>query len=291
MYTVIKDRELCRKLVMFMARHLLQGDIKKFQNTIYSYYKKHQRDFVWRRTRNPYRILVSEIMLQQTQTQRVEKKFPEFIKMFPNFQALAAMPFGDVLRAWQGMGYNRRALALHAIAKRVVGEYGGHVPCDLALLKTLPGIGPNTAGAIVAFAFNKPVVFIETNIRSVFIHFFFRDKKNVRDDVLLPLVEQALDREQPREWYCALMDYGAMLKQAVVNPSRTSAHYTKQSQFEGSNRQVRGGILKLLSAYKHMESRSIAKILKEPLARVDNNLAQLQKEGFIKKKKVYYALV
>jgi len=163
----------------------------------------------WRETSDPYRILVSEIMLQQTQVQRVETKYKEFIAAFPAFPSLARAPLREVLRVWQGMGYNRRAIALRKIAQRVVAEYDGGLPDSVATLRTFPGIGAATAGAIVAFAFNKPTVFLETNSRRVFLHVFFAGRQRVKDSDILPLVETTLDREKPRQWYYALMDYGA----------------------------------------------------------------------------------
>ena len=146
--------------------------IRKFRSIIYGYYRKHRRDFPWRRTTDPYHILVSEIMLQQTQVGRVAEKFPEFIGAFPSIRDLARAPLGRVLTVWQGMGYNRRARYLHDLAKRVTAEHGGSVPDDPGALVKLPGIGKATAASIGAFAFNRPTLFIETNIRAVFIPFF-----------------------------------------------------------------------------------------------------------------------
>ncbi|MDD2473486.1 MAG: A/G-specific adenine glycosylase, partial [Methanoculleus sp.] len=160
-----------------------------FQDLILSHYRAHGRDLPWRQTTDPYRILVSEIMLQQTQVERVAVKYPEFIEQFPNFESLARAPKSEVLRVWQGMGYNRRAIALQKAAERVVEENGGRLPADVEALAALPGIGKATASAIVAYAFNMPVVYIETNIRRIFIHFFFQGREGVRDDAILPLVE------------------------------------------------------------------------------------------------------
>lgn len=222
--------------------------LQQFKKIIWDYYHEHRRVFAWRETTDPYAIVVSEIMLQQTQTDRVAKKFPEFLKTFPTFKDLAQAPLADVLRAWQGLGYNRRAIALQKIAVRVLSEFGGHLPNNPEMLETFPGIGPNTAGSVCAFAFNEPTFFIETNIRAVFLHHFFPKSKEVHDRQLLPLIEQTLDRHNPREWYYALMDYGVQLKKLHKNPSRRSAHHTTQSKFVGSDRQVRGAILRLLLA-------------------------------------------
>jgi A/G-specific adenine glycosylase len=200
----------------------------------------------WREDPNPYWVVVSEVMLQQTQITRVMEKFPEFVGKFKDFLMLAQASPAEVITAWQGLGYNRRALNLHKSAKMVIEEYGGELPSDPAELIKLPGIGPGTAGSIAAFAFDAPVVFIETNIRRVFIHHFFEDREGVDDKELLPLVEDALDRESPREWYYALMDYGTHLAKTVPNPNRRSKHHTIQSTFEGSDRQIRGAILRAL---------------------------------------------
>ncbi len=220
-------------------------------------------------------------MLQQTQVERVAVKYPEFIEQFPNFESLARAPKSEVLRVWQGMGYNRRAIALQKAAERVVEENGGRLPADVEALAALPGIGKATASAIVAYAFNMPVVYIETNIRRIFIHFFFQGREGVRDDAILPLVEQALYRENPGEWYSALMDYGTILKKRTANPNRRSASYTRQSRFEGSDRQVRGRILALvLDEGAVTEEQVILRVCENP-GRVRKILGDLAREGFV----------
>src|ERR1700690_4312355 len=219
---------------------LTPSAIFSFRKKIYGYYDQHGRDLPWRKTLNPYRVLVSEIMLQQTQVERVLEKYKEFLDAFPDFEALAHAPLPILLGIWQGMGYNRRALALKALAQKVVAEHRGKLPREPEKLIALPSIGPYTAGAIAAFAFNKSVVFMDTNIRRVYIHEFFHDRDDIHDDEILPLLEQTGDAGNPRKWYNALMDFGAMLKKENTHPNRKSAHYTKQSPFENSNRQVRG---------------------------------------------------
>jgi A/G-specific adenine glycosylase len=220
-------------------------------------------------------------MLQQTQVERVTTKFPEFIHAFPDFAALAAAPLGNVLTVWQGMGYNRRAIALQKCAIRVMNEYEGILPPDVAILATFPGIGRATASSIAAFAFNMPVVFIETNIRRVFIHFFFTGTDTVSDADLLPLVEKALYRNNPRLWYWALMDLGSALKKTVANPNRRSVHYTKQSPFEGSDRKIRGALLKIVLKYQFLEEEEIIDRVAEDPHRVRRILSVLEAEGFI----------
>jgi A/G-specific adenine glycosylase len=218
------------------ARHLMPATVRAFRKLIYDFYREHGRAFPWRATHNPYHILVSEIMLQQTQTERVTDKYESFVNSFPDFSCLARTPLREILGAWQGLGYNRRAIALKEIAQRVIRDFQGNLPPSLEGLMSLPGIGRATAAAISTFAFNKPAVFLETNIRRVFIHHFFRNEDKVNDNEILPLVKQTLDTSNPRRWYHALMDYGVMLKKRHQNPNRKSAHYHKQGPFEGSNR-------------------------------------------------------
>lgn len=223
-------------------------------------------------------------MLQQTQVDRVIQKYKEFIKAFPNFSSLAKASFRDVLVVWQGMGYNRRALYLKQIAEKVVNDFGRKIPKIPDKLVELSGIGRHTASSICAFAYNLPVVFIETNIRAVFIHEFFKDKTGVKDSEIMPFVEQTLDRQNPRKWYNALMDYGMMTKSQYGNPSRRSAHYTKQSKFEGSNRQIRGKILKLLTM-RPLNKNEIQKKIEVRQTIITKNLIRLATEGFIKETK------
>ncbi len=219
---------------------------QRFRRLIYHHYETLGRDFPWRNTDNPYHILVSEIMLQQTQTQRVTEKYERFTASFPDFESLARAPLHDVLTAWQGLGYNRRALNLQKCARTIVEEHDGMLPQNPDELALLPGIGKATAASIATFAFNKPVVFLETNIRTVFIFFFFRDREMVEDSDLIETGGKMLDRAHPARWYNALMDYGVMLKKRHTNPGRKSARYRKQSSFSGSRRQLRGKIIAAL---------------------------------------------
>jgi A/G-specific adenine glycosylase len=226
---------------------LTKVGIAEFQRYVYDIYYYYRRVFPWRETTEPYNIVVSEIMLQQTQVQRVHTFYTSFTQAFPHFGELAQASLRDVLTAWTGLGYNRRAVSLHKIAEIVANQYQGQLPDTVTALQQLPGIGPHTAGSIAAFAFNKPSIFIETNIRTVFLHLFFRDQTLVPDSLLLPLVEQTVDHHNPRHWYYALMDYGTLLKQTVPNPNRKSKHYAIQSKFIGSDRRVRGAIVRHLT--------------------------------------------
>ncbi len=263
---------------------LTPAQVRTFRKKIYDYYRAQGRNLPWRKTRNPYRILISEVMLQQTQVERVLEKYAQFLAAFPAFPSLARAPLQKLLTVWQGMGYNRRALALKALAQKVVNEYHGKLPSDPENLLALPGIGEYTAGAVLAFAFNEPVVFMDTNIRRVFIHVFFHERENISDEDILPLVQQTIDASDPRKWYNALMDYGAMLKKKHGNPNRRSAHYARQGPFENSNRQVRGMILKTLVKEAPLTAARIVKMIGMETERVQKNLVQLEREGFIKKK-------
>lgn len=265
-------------------------DPEVFREIIYSYYESHGRILPWRLTRDPYHIFVSEIMLQQTQVERVAAKYEAFIDLFPDFYALAAAPLDMVLRAWQGLGYNRRALALKKAASVIVGDYSGALPASIEALAGLPGIGAATAASIAAFAFDVPVAFIETNVRTVFIHFFFQGREAVSDREIMPAVEQTLDREDPRTWYYALMDYGTMLKKEGQKAHRRSTGYRRQSPFRGSLRQVRGAVVRLLSEGPPLTRSALAAATGAPGERIEQALADLEKEGFIRESEGTYTI-
>jgi len=256
-------------------------NIVGFKAEIYEYFYEAGRQFIWREKPTPYYVFISEVMLQQTQTARVSIKFEEFVAIFPTFEMLAMAPFEQVLMAWKGLGYNRRALYLQQAAQRVVSEFGSQLPDDPKILQTFPGIGAATAASIVAFAFNKPTVFIETNIRTVFLYFFLRGKMEVKDSEIFPLVEKTVDTENPRLWYYALTDYGVMLKKKYGSFNSRSAHYTKQSKFEGSDRQLRGKILQVLLEQKESSLNRLVSSLKEKQKRVSTLLIDLIKEGLL----------
>jgi A/G-specific adenine glycosylase len=230
-------------------------EVDEFHTLIYSHYETEGRSFPWRKkSAGPWGVLVSEIMLQQTQTGRVVSYWKRWMEKWPEPEDLSKAPLEEVLREWSGLGYNRRARYLRECAGVIVREFGGRLPKTQEELVKLPGIGPYTAGAIACFAWNRPTVFIETNIRAVFLHFFFTDRGEIHDREILPLLEKYLDRKQPRKWYWALMDYGAALKKLSSNPGRRSAHYARQSSFPGSFRQLRGSLLRaLISGPARME--------------------------------------
>jgi A/G-specific adenine glycosylase len=268
-------------LVRIFAGNLSPGRVEKFQAVIYQHYQAHKRAMPWRQTQDPYHILVSEIMLQQTQVERVLGKYGKFLARFPDFETLARAPWPEVLAEWQGLGYNRRALALKRLAQAVVEDWGGTLPRGEEELRSLPGIGPATAGALLAFAYEQPVAFIETNIRRVFLHFFFADREGVSDREILPLVAETLDGKRVREWYYALMDYGAALRGPGPNPNRRSAHYARQSSFAGSNREVRSLILRTLLGEATLSFKELARAVGLDPARTQAALEQLLAEGFV----------
>jgi A/G-specific adenine glycosylase len=256
--------------------------IEDFKKIVWDFYHKEGRhDLPWRKTKNPYKIIVSEIMLQQTQVARVVEKYSLFLKTFPTISALADAPLAQVLMVWQGMGYNRRALALHRLAKEIITSRKGKIPHTRTELEALTGIGPYTAGAIRAFAFNEPEVFIETNIRRVFIHHFFPRTLSVSDKEIFPLVQKTLEHKNPREWYFALMDYGTHLSKVTKNPNTKSAHYVKQKKFEGSHRQLRGRVLKFLNTKGKCTLASCARALEIEQKKLSVALSELTREGFI----------
>ena len=261
-----------------------QVTLTDFKKIIWEYYAANGRIFEWRHTDDPYKVFISEVMLQQTQTSRVAQKYPEFITAFPNFKSLASASLKEVLAQWQGLGYNRRGMYLHQAAQMIIKEHLGVLPSNPDLLVKLPGIGKATAASIAAFAFNVPTVFIETNIRAVFIHFFFSGRDTIHDNEIFPLVEASVAQEHARDWYYALMDYGVMLKKTLVNPSRKSKHHTKQSKFEGSDRQIRGIILRTLTEQDTPIScdKLIIFINKDP-ERTSKIIEQLIQEKFIYK--------
>lgn len=221
-------------------------DLDAFVRRVWSEGKKHHRDLAWRYIDDAYAVLVSEIMLQQTQVSRVEKYWPRFLKTFPTLDALASADTSLALEHWQGLGYNRRALALKRTAEECALQFKGELPRTYDELLKLPGIGPATAGGVMVFAYQKPALYLETNVRTVFLHELFPHEEGVSDKTLEPLVLETCSKEDPRGWYYALLDYGAYLKSVMPNPSRRSKHHSKQSAFEGSKRQKRAELVRIV---------------------------------------------
>jgi A/G-specific adenine glycosylase len=264
---------------LFRKYGLTPQVVSSFQAIIRDYYQEHGRVFPWRETTDPYHILVSEFMLQQTQTSRVVEKYIEFITAFPDVFQLAHSSFREILRVWQGLGYNRRALALHKTAGEISDRFNGQMPDDPVLLRQLPGVGEYTASAMMAIAFNKPAIVIDTNVRSVYLYFFFRETETVVNNDIVPFVEATLDRDSPREWYYALFDYGSMLKRE--NKDLEAGKRRKQSTFRGSDREVRSNILRLLLDIEKMTEDQLLTSLPSDNERVRRLVTQLHEEGLI----------
>lgn len=259
---------------------LTPREVRDFQDLVWNFYRQHRREMPWRELPSPYRVFVSELMLQQTQVQRVVPKFDAFMCTFPDFASLATASLSEVLLLWSGLGYNRRAKYLHLSARVIMSEHDGQLPSTVEALEKLPGVGKNTAGAVLAYAYNQPVAFIETNIRTVFFHHFFQNSKDaVNDASLRSLVELTLDCTNPREWYWALMDYGSHLKSSGKGRITLSKHYTKQSTFVGSRRAIRGAIIRTLT----LGSYSVAELQAHVPAddRFAAVLHELEQEGMV----------
>ena len=277
------------------------SDLAGFRARVLAQGRALYRDLPWRRTTDPYEIWVSEVMLQQTQVSRVDGRWQRWLERFPSVHALAATQAADVLAEWQGMGYNRRALALHRAAQTVASEYGGVFPADARSLEALPGIGPATAAGILAFAYDLPGVYLETNVRAVFLHELFPGAVGVPDRELVPLVRVTCPagsddpHDDPRTWYYALLDYGYELKRSGHNAARRSATHVRASKFEGSRRQKRAELVRLLLAARDAGApgatadelaAGLTAVEREAgrdevdLALVESILADLAKEGF-----------
>lgn len=249
------------------------------------YYRQHGRhDLPWRKSEaggifNTYHILASEVMLQQTQVSRVIPKYQAFLALFPDVQALADAPLNKVLGAWLGLGYNRRARYLWEAAGQLAGIPEPWTESQLVACK---GIGVNTARAVLVYSYNLPLAFVETNVRSVIIHHFFPGQDRVADKDILGILTELepviLQKYAYREWYWALMDYGTHLKRTAGNAAARSTAHTRQPPFEGSRRQLRGKILRLL----HEDSREYSQLLDELQDdRAEDVLRTLQEEKLV----------
>ena len=281
---------------------------QKFRTLVWKYWKEHGRhDLPWRKTTDPYKILVSEVMLQQTQVERVIPYYKAFLKKYPTVQKLEEAPLRDVLTLWQGLGYNRRAKMLHEAAKVVVHEHGGKFPKTPLELGKLTGIGPYTAGAVAAFAYNQDEIFIETNIRTVITHHFFSKelqsetvKENtsiyesvlskIDDKEIMKVLEKVHPVGQAREWYAALMDYGAHLKRSGIRINNQARGYTKQSPFKGSDREARGALLRALAQGSCTRTKLLKVLGTERKTQLETQLTALLKEELVIREGVRYTL-
>ena len=255
---------------------------QRFRNLVWKHYREQGRHTLpWRRTTDPYRILVSEVMLQQTQVERVILYYATFLKRFPNVPALAQAPLKDVLLVWQGLGYNRRAKMLHEAAKVVVRDYKGKMPQDAATLRSLPGIGPYTASAVAVFSHNADELLIETNVRTVITHHFFPTAQTVTDAEVLTVLEQVYPKGRAREWYAALMDYGSYLKRTGTRVNTKAKGYTKQSTFKGSLREARGAILRELLQGPMRKAKLLRTLGSDRKAQLQEALTKLIQEELV----------
>lgn len=263
----------------------------RFRALVLKHYRVQGRHALpWRKTRDPYKILVSEVMLQQTQVDRVIPFYTAWLKKYPNVEALAHASLADVLASWQGLGYNRRAKLLWEAAKAVVREHGGRMPRSAAGLLALPGVGPYTAGAVAAFAYGHDAVLIETNLRTAVIHHFFPEETAVADRAVLEVLARVLPKGSARQWYWALMDYGAHLKRSGVRNNSRSTAYVKQKSFKGSTREIRGALLRALIA-KPATALALEKLFpKERAAQIQEQLDALVREGLVEKRGRTYRL-
>jgi A/G-specific adenine glycosylase len=264
---------------------MAKSEIKTFQKTVWAFYKKHGRHtLVWRKTQDPYQVLVSEVMLQQTQVDRVIPLYTQFIKKFPTAKKLASAPLSEVLKAWQGLGYNRRAKLLREAAQYMVLHKNQPITTDL------PGVGPYTAAAVAAFAYNKDGVVIETNIRTAVIHHFFPKKKKVSDKEIAKILKAVFPQGKARTWYSALMDYGASLKRSGISHNARTKSYVKQKKFAGSLREARGVILRTLVRGKAPSADLIELLGSKRRAQMREALHQLFSEQLIEREAGMYKL-
>lgn len=271
--------------------HIDESKQEAFIAAVHKHGRELYRELPWRNTTDPYEVLVSEVMLQQTQVVRVLRYWQRWLERFPTVDALAAASTDVVLESWQGLGYNRRALALKKVAECCSEHYSGTLPQDKDALLALPGIGPSTAAGVRVFSYGLPDMYLETNVRTVYLNEFFADEFDVPDSAVIPLVEQTCDMRDPRAWYYALLDWGAYLKKTLPNPSRRSKHHSVQSAFEGSRRQKRAWLLREVMAAGSISTDALCAALSSaegaagrtapPEAEIRDILGDLQAEKFL----------
>lgn len=263
---------------------------RRFKAAVLRFYHRFGRMFPWRETTDPYHILVSELMLQQTQTDRVIPKYLAFVGSLPTIQSLAHAPTHEILTLWSGLGYYRRALNLKRAAQEIVSRFDGRFPNSYENLVELPGVGPYTAGAMCNFAFNTPVPIVETNIRTVYLHLLFRNRSSVHDKDIMKVVTLTTDSKNPREWFYALMDLGASLKRFRPKINHRSKHHARQSKFEGSHRQKRASLLRVLRSEPSLTVAQAASRLMLQVDYAQGILNELSAEGFLEVKRNRYQI-
>ena len=250
--------------------------ITHLQHTIRERYADHQRILPWRQTTDPYKILVSEIMLQQTQVDRVIPKYHARLEKWPTVKDLAWATQADILTAWSGLGYNRRALNLYKAAQKIVHDYHGQILPDEKVLLWLPGVGLYTAHAILAFAYNLEVPVLDINIKRVLIHNFDLDPK-MSDKELRTIALACVPIGRSRDRHNALMDYGSL----VLHSKKTGIRSAPQSTFQWSRRQVRGNVLKYLIKHGKADKKTLQELF--PHEERDHILQAMLDEKIIQK--------
>lgn len=263
---------------------LSSKNIRTFHKKIFDWWASHRRDLPWRHTHDPYKIMISEIMLQQTQVSRVLAKYEEFIRAYPTAKSLAQAKTSDVLKLWKGMGYNRRALYLKKAAESVTEIYKGVFPNTEETLHKLPGIGLYTARAILVFAYKKDVAMVDTNIRQIITHFFFTDEKQT-EKIIQETADKLVPKGKSWEWHQALMDFGALeLKKLDRTPYfpylPDLPDHPKKQPFRESTRFFRGRIMDLVRE-KKWKKKDLVKFLKDEFDR-DADASKLLLQGLLK---------
>jgi A/G-specific adenine glycosylase len=252
--------------------------IAAFRRKIWRFYSRHRRQLPFRETADPYKIVVAEFMLQQTQVERVIPKYKAWLKQWPTWAALAGAGRRELLKAWSGLGYNRRAVYLGRLASIIVDRFDGQLPDNPDILQTLPGFGPYTAHAVLIFAFNRPFITIDTNIRRVLSHEFNLPRGVSKAD-LEDLARRLLPRGRSRDWHNALMDYS----RAVLPVRLPAAPPTgKRPPFQGSRRQIRGEIIRRLTASGRVAIDRIAGEKQWAIEKVADAAESLRKEGLVR---------
>lgn len=270
-----------------------------FQKHVWDWYTKNRRSLPWRPPRlsssqtwcrnHAYEIFISEIMLQQTQVDRVIPFFEKFITELPDWEALATCPQPKLLKLWKGLGYNRRALNTKRAAQYILAHHDGILPKDLKELQKIPNVGVYTSAALMNFVHRTPTPLIETNVRTVFFHHFYPNQENISDEKIMKKVSATLHTENPREWMYALMDYGSHLRSEGVRITSKSKHYTKQKSFKGSKREIRGKILEILLDEPVLSPEILEQKITDEIKDNENNpmhiIEDMIEEGFLEKKR------
>jgi A/G-specific adenine glycosylase len=254
---------------------------RALQERLLAWYEDNRRDLPWRRTTDPYAVLVSEIMLQQTQVARVTPRFVEWLEAWPTLESLAAAPLADVLVRWQGLGYNNRARRLRECAVAAVAAAPDGRPAELPRsldgLRALPGIGPYTARAVLVFAHNDDLAAVDANVRRVLTHELGLPG-DLTDTVLQAVADAVLPRGRSRDWHNALMDYGSLV---LTSRATGIASRTRQGAFEGSRRQKRARLLRRLLDAGPQSLSDLSAALGRPLDETADLVERLRRDGLV----------